>query len=557
MTCEEMIYSNDYLDFIIEFEQQLSYANYCYQRINDSLGIGYVLRQEEIPYEISKFGYSYVPKVYTTTQNEFNEINYEEAGITNVWREPYNLSGTGVVVGFVDTGIDYMNPVFRNADGTTRIRAIWDQTERSGSPPENFLYGSLYTREDINRAINSDNPYDIVPVRDEDRHGSRIASVVAGSPLENGFRGVAYNAEIVVVKLKPAKQYLKEYYQVAEDVACYSETDVLTALAFLDSFAIPLVRPLVTCFALGTNLGAHCGKSVLSNYINLLTEKKSRVIVVGTGNEGDKQHHKEGLISFDKKEDIVEINVADSQGFVAEFWGKSPYVYTFNIRTPQGEEIPFISPRDKGVNEYRFVKSDSVVYVDNLLVEGDTGAQVVFLRIINPSNGIWQMKVRNSTERLGGGYNMYLPMEQMLKGNVVFLEPEVLSTIVEPGYASNAMCVTPYNAINNSILTYSGRGFGNCGGIKPEVAAPGVDVYTAYGIGEGSSYATAIAAGGVALLMQWAVIEENNMLIDARIVNNYFTRSAIRMQTMEYPNTVWGYGIYNVNSIFDFLATIL
>ena len=562
MTCEEKIYSNEYLDVIIEFGEQVSQIDYytkdyCYQMISTSLGIASVRRSDDEYYDMSLYGYAHVPKLYTIVQNEFDEFNLFDAGIIEAQLPPFNLLGQGVLIGFLDSGIDYMNKAFRNADGTTRIRAIWDQTVSGANKPNGFLYGSLYTKEDIDRAILSENPYDIVPVKDENTHGSQIASVAAGSVLENGFSGAAPLAEIIVVKLKPAKEYLREYYLVPENTLCYAENDILAALAFIDSFAIPLVKPLVTCFALGSNLGAHCAESVLSHYISALMEKKSRAIVVSAGNEADKQHHKRGVLSLDNREDDIEINVTKSEGFVFEFWGKSPYLYTFNIRTPQGEEVPFVPLRDTGIREYRFVRSESVVYIDSVLIEGNTGNQLIFVRILNPTDGIWQLRVRNSGERFGGEYNIYLPMEQMLSGNVRFLESEVMTTIVEPGYANNALCITPYDAHNNSILTYSGRGFGNCGEIKPDLAAPGTRVYTAYGIGEGSSYATAIATGGVAQLLQWGVVNENNILMDAQLINNYFVRSATRMQTIEYPNPVWGYGIYNVNSIFEFFATIL
>ena len=115
-------------------------------------------------------------------------------------------------------GIDYTHEAFRDSQGNSRILAIWDQTIQDGDAPEGFHYGTVYTREDINRALQADDPYSVVPSRDENGHGSAMAGVAAGSGLGNGltYVGAAPDADIVVVKLKEAKQYLRDHPEEAE-----------------------------------------------------------------------------------------------------------------------------------------------------------------------------------------------------------------------------------------------------------------------------------------------------------------------------------------------------
>ena len=163
-----------------------------------------------------------------------------------------------------------MDDAFRFSDGTTKILSIWDQTIQEGEAPEGYSYGTQYSSEDINRALESDSPYTIVPSRDENGHGTMMAKLaIAAAP----------NAKIVMVKLKEAKQNLKDFYIIREGALAYSETDMLLAAKYLDSFAIEYRRPIVICIGLGTNMGDHSGHSVLDMYLNQIAEKRSRAVL--------------------------------------------------------------------------------------------------------------------------------------------------------------------------------------------------------------------------------------------------------------------------------------
>ena len=237
--------------------------------------------------------------------------------------------------------------MFQDESGNSRILAIWDQTIQDGVAPEGFYYGTEYKRDDINRAIKSDNPYDIVPSRDTNRHGSKIASVAAGSKIASGytFLGAAPNCDIVVVKLKEAKKLLKDYYFIPNNVSAYEETDIMLALKYVESFAITFRRAVVICLGVGTNTGDHRGSSFLAGYMNSVALKRSRAIVVWGGNEGNAAHHFNGRLFNNPDGGInykdVEIRVGENcEGFFLEFWGGIPDIFNIIIRSPGSESTP-------------------------------------------------------------------------------------------------------------------------------------------------------------------------------------------------------------------------
>ena len=272
-----MILSNDYADIIVDFKitEQRPYetpTDICYHNVEGDLGIVYAKRSELPPITLSSLSYSFLPKCYGLMQmdevtggvQEFDTTSLIEAGILQSQGQPLELTGRRVTIGFIDTGIRYENEVFRTSGGQSRITAIWDQTIQSGEPPAGFEYGTEYTREQIDEALASDNPLQIVPSTDTIGHGTAIASVAAGSRLSDNrrFVGAAPDCNIVVVKLKPIKQYLREYYLIPQDVPCYQETDLIQAIQYLQKFAVSLYSPLVICLGVGTNLGDHAGVSV-------------------------------------------------------------------------------------------------------------------------------------------------------------------------------------------------------------------------------------------------------------------------------------------------------
>lgn len=460
-------------------------------------------------------------------------------------------------------GIDYTNPAFRDSEGNSRILAIWDQTIQTGTPPEGFQYGTEYTRSEINRALQSDSPYDIVPSRDENGHGSAMAGVAAGSRLENGlsYFGAAPEADIVVVKLKECKPYLREFFLVPPGVPAYQENDIMLAAQYADSFADLFDRPVVIVLGLGTNYGDHAGNSSLARYLNVLAIQRSRAVVVCGGNEGNAGHHFQGSLGTQSRagasNTAVEVRVGENaQGFMLELWGNVPDIFTVSVRSPGGETIPPIRLGIQGSITYGFVYERTRVTIVGTLVEAASGEELVLMRVENPTPGIWTFQVQPAGTIYNGVFHLWLPITQFLNVPVYFLAPTPYITLTDPAPAADVISVSTYDDANNSFYINSGRGYTRTGIIKPDFAAPGVNISTIRGKETGSSLAAAITAGAVAQFMQWAVVDGNNTMVESREIKNYFIRGASRSSDVAYPNREWGYGRLNVAGTFDALIGV-
>ncbi len=592
MDCMENVLSNEVYDYITDYSLEnidVQGTLICYETIENYFNIVYFSKAVLPSLEADFFEYQSIPKLYGLMQIEseniaggvgngglsagsvFDPSSLVASGITQMQGPPLNLTGQGVVVCIIDTGIDYTAPAFRDENGRSRILAIWDQTIQTGTRPEGFLYGSEYTREDINRALQSENPYDVVPSRDENGHGSALAGVAAGSNVRTGaqYVGAAPNADIVVVKLKECKQYLRDFYLVPQDVPAYQENDIMLAVKYADSFAVVAQRPVVICIGLGTNMGDHAGNMALSRYLSMIAIKSSRAVVVCGGNEGNAAHHFQGnlLQSTTSSPDgqrigdnqsgvyqDVEIRVNEgAEGFFLEFWGNMPDVFNISVISPGGETIP---PVRLGVRQgitYGFVYEKSRITIDSTLVEPASGEELILFRLQEPTAGIWTFRVMSTGNLHNGIFHMWLPITEFLNVPVYFLSPSPYITLTEPALAAEVISVSTYNADNRSFYINSGRGFSRTGEIRPDFAAPGVDVSTISGSRTGSSYAAAITTGAVAQFMQWAVVERNSEYIESREIRSYFIRGTQKNPDTVYPSREWGYGRLDLQGVFQSL----
>ena len=560
--CRDKILSEHYFDVITNFPLEIledSIFDLCYIDIDNLYYIVYLSETNIRNVDEYVFDYKAVPKLYGLMQENVISQGYDPnslivSGITQVQREPLSLTGRGVVICIIDTGIDYTNQAFRDSEGKSRILAIWDQTIQSGTPPEGFYYGTEYTREEIDRALQSEDPYSVVPSRDENGHGSTMAGVAAGSRLMNGigYLGAAPDAHIVVVKLKQAKQFLRDFYIVPPGVPAYEETDIMLGVKYADSFAERFRRPVVICLGLGTNYGDHAGSAPLPSYLDYIASKRSRAVVVCGGNEGNAGHHFQGYLeprSGTAENVPVEIRVADNvEGFILELWGNVPDLFTLSVRSPGGETIPPIRLGVQNSVTYGFVYERTRITLAGNLVEPASGEEVVVVRVVRPTPGIWTFLVEALGDVYNGTFHMWLPITQFMNAPVQFLESSPYITLTEPAMAKDVISVSTYNAANNSFYIDSGRGFTRTGTINPDFSAPGVNVSTIRGKESGSSLAAAITTGAVAQFMQWAVVEGNDSMIANREIKNYFIRGASRSADTVYPNREWGDNVIIVSS---------
>lgn len=562
MTTEERnkIISEEYADLIITYSGDRSvldkYSNDAVSIINFFNAVVYVPVSQITDNIIVEMGYSVMPLLYGL----ISQSSMEASGITRLRSLPnFNLRGNGVLVGILDTGIDYLNPIFKNADNTSRIVSIWDQTIISDNTPAFYNYGTEYTREQINQALQSSEPYSIVPTTDEIGHGTMLAGIAAGNEVpESGFFGIAPDAELVVVKLKQAKKYLKEFYIVPENVPSYQGNDILFALDYVYSVASNLNRPMAICIGLGTSQYAHDGRSTLSTYLSLRAESPGIAVVVAGGNEGNSRRHFYGKIDPDIGFELVELSVGEGEpGFTMELWGNSPNLFSIDIQTPSGEYVPRLVPTLDETRVLTFIFEPTVINIDFQIVESESGDQLILFRFRNPAPGIWRMKIYMSGD-LPGDFHIWLPMAGFISDNTFFIRSDPYTTILELGNARVPITVTAYNSEDDSLYINASRGYSRIGLIKPEIAAPGVNI-TSPGLNQsfvevtGTSAAAAHTTGVAAMLLEWAIIRGNQPTMNTIDMKMFMIRGARRNVDIKYPNRDWGYGILDVYNIFDIL----
>ena len=562
--CRERILSNNYYDFISnqlgmdEFENIVT-EDTCTQQTEFIYNIVHVEREVAEPLTFERYSYNAIPKCYTLIDTDA----MTQAGILQVQNYPtLNLQGSGVMIGFIDTGIDYQNPVFRNLDGSTRIAGIWDQTIQEGVPPRGLLYGTEYRREQIDEALRNENPFQVVPSRDEQSHGTFLASIAAGEPNEeNQFIGAAPDATIAMVKLKPAKQYLKDFYEIHTDAECYQETDIMLGLKYLNQLAEEQGLPLVICIAIGTNQGGHSGLSPLIGLLEVYSNLAQRAIVIGAGNEANQRHHYLGQAQNVNDIKEVEIRVASEvSGFCMELWTENPNIMNVTVVSPSGGRTPIFPVRSNQTQDYRFIFEGTEITIDYKLFLERSNAELIFFRLRNPTEGIWKIIV-TPVQVAEGTFHLWLPMTEFLQNEVYFLESNPDYTITEPGSAITAMTVGFYNGSDNSVAISSGRGYTRNRAIKPNFVAPGVNVTGAvarnlFAERTGSSIAAGITAGAAALLLEWIVYRLEQGAADSIQIRNLLTLGTERTDGEVYPNRTWGYGRLNLYQVFEELRRL-
>lgn len=556
----ERIVSEEYADLIIEYNGDMSvfeqFSDRTVQIINGQFAFVHVPVDFVTQDIVYRMGYSVLPTCFGI----ISESSLEASGVFQLRNVPiFNLRGQGVLIGIIDTGVDYTNPIFQYADKTTRIVSIWDQTIVSDNPPIGKAYGTEYSRVQINQALQNENPLSIVPSTDDNGHGTMLAGIAGGNVvIESGFFGVAPEVEFAVVKLKPAKQFLRDFFYIPDNAVCFQETDIFLGLQYLQELSIRLGRPIVICIAVGSSQGAHDGLGTLSTFTSIIANAPRIGIVIAAGNEGNERRHYMGRVNPATRYDTVELNVGENEpGFTMELWGSSPDIYSIDILTPSGEYIPRIAT---GRDEHRvisFIFEETIIHVDYQMVESQSGEQLILLRFNKPTQGIWRFNVYERGG-LNLGFNIWLPMKRFISDDTYFIRSDPYTTILTLGNASIPLTVTAYNDADDSLYQNASRGFTRTDRIKPEVAAPGVNVigptldggFIAY---TGTSVSTAHTAGIAALLYEWGIIKGNLPFMSTVEMKNLIIRGANRDIDIVYPNRDWGYGILDIFNVFDAL----
>lgn len=562
--CRNAILSEDFADLMIKSGTDLTsiteIPNACAFNLIEDTYNAYVPITMLPKNYFQIYGYGSIPNVYGLLDTESLDVS----GVTRVQNIPaFQLRGQGVLIGIVDTGIDYRHEAFIKSDKSSKIYSIWDQTIDSDSQPEGFQFGTEYTQKQINTALTSQTPLSVVPSIDENGHGTFLAGIAVGTRNEKAkFSGVVPDAEIVVVKLKPAKKYLRDFWRIPDDILAYQKNDLIMGIKYLEQVSKESQRPMSILIGIGTSQGGHDERGALSRYLSILATQEGISLSIAAGNEGSTGHHYLGNIKNDNFIDTVEVNVAENvSGFTMEFWGQTPSSFSIDIKTPTGEYIPPISQTIKVTKEISFIFHKTLISVDYQLVESQSGEQLILVRFTNPIPGIWRFQVYLKTS-ISLRYHVWLPIQNFLSKDTYFSKSDPEYTLTSPGNTFIPIVTTAYDYKKKILYSDASKGFMRNDSISPTLAAPGVDLIGpsnsgGYKVSSGTSLAAAHTAGVGAVLLEWGIVRKNYPTMSTVEIRNLLIRGADRNDSLVYPNKEWGYGILDLYNAYNtFKATM-
>lgn len=463
-----------------------------------------------------------------------------------VQQTPFSLRGNGVLTAIVDSGIDYANADFRNADGTTRIRSLWDQTIQ-GAPPEGYHIGTEYTREQINEALQQTSVRErenIVPSRDISGHGTAVAGVAAGNGAGSEGRqyaGVAPESELLVVKLGSPRQD-----------GFPRTTELMQGVDYVIRKGLEYQMPVAVNISFGNTYGSHDGTSLLERFLDDISNYWKSVICVGSGNEGTSAGHTSGVLKENVEEE-VQLGVQRNEPTVnVQIWKNYADQVDISLVSPSGVRV---GPIQEILGPQRFVLGQTEI----LLYYGEPSPfsvrQEIFLDFLSRQSyidsGIWRI-ILTPRRIVTGNYQMWLPSQSVLNVGTAFAFPVSDRTLTIPSTAPRVITVGAYDALTFGYADFSGRGpAGAYEGIteaKPDLAAPGVRVTTTvpgggYAEFSGTSFATPFVTGSSALLMEWGIVRGNDPYLYGEKVKAYLRRGARQLPGFtQWPNSQLGWG---------------
>lgn len=472
------------------------------------------------------------------------------AGADLFHTSPYlQLDGTGTIIGILDSGIDYLNEEFINEDGSTRILAMLDQGGRRE-----------YTSDDINNAIKAKNqgldPYSIVPLRDDQGHGTYMASIAGARGVNPEVIGVAPKCYFAIVKLAIADERTKSEYAVVGDSPVYTTVALILGMRYLYEVAVRYNMPMVILIPLGSNTGPKDGLSTTERVMDEISATRGITFVTPTGNQGDGENHASGELTNVGDISEIELKVDSNQRNIwMEIWVKNPDKFTLSIVSPTGEIVQRVPPIPNRQTEVSFLYEGTRMIIEYLLPERQTGDERIIIKATNIKEGIWKFRLLGELV-VTGRYDAYLVSRQLLAQETKFLRPDPYVTLSTPSTATQAITVAAYNQSNNSVVGLSGRGYTRDGKIKPDIAAGGVNALVASVGGgtqtiTGTSVAASVTAGCCSLIYQWGIVEGNDPSLYSPKLKTYLIRGTEKRLGDTYPNREWGYGMLNLKGVFD------
>ncbi|BDC03194.1 TPA: S8 family peptidase [Clostridium perfringens] len=503
----------------------------------EDLGYGFgilIIKVNDLNRIIELEGLQYIelPKILYTSAYDSNRASC----IPSVWNN-YNLTGEGILVGFLDTGIDYTHNAFKDADGNTRIEYIYDLENRV-----------VYDRNKINEALKSEDPFSVVPEIDLSGHGTHVAGIAcAGGNINFDNYGVAYKSSIAMVKITGENS-----------LRAALSTQLMRGLKFLMDKSNEINKPLVVNISLSTNDGSHNGSSLLEKYIQTFTQLQKAVIVVAAGNEGNSAHHVGGEM---KKEEDLDLNIGEGEkGIILDFYKPVLVDVSVEVISPTGVST---GPMELSESyKERFVGREKIVVYSTgpkpFDIQGQTTISILPLGDTITSGG-WRIIVRK-LNNYEGYFDIWLPIAEGLNERTRFLQPDVYNTLGIPATVEGVISVGSYNFLNNNLSAFSGRGVVRPEWlIKPDLVAPGENILSTveeqgFDTKSGTSMAAPQVAGICALLFEWGIIRNNDPFLYGERIKYYLIKGAKRTIFGEaYPNPDLGYGFVCLDRTMELL----
>lgn len=476
----------------------------------------------------------------------------ERSCVYYAWNEPYSLGGEGVLAAVIDSGIDWKNTDFRNPDGSTRILKLWDQTvtpESSGyAPPEGYVVGTEYNRDVINLALSGDEAAlrSMNLSRDYSGHGTFVTGIAAGNGqgMAGSFRGVAFESELIIVKLGDSEQ--RQFPRT---------TRLMEAVNYCIMEAQKAGKPVVINMSFGNNQGSHDGTDLLSTYLNAASDVWKNVIVCGSGNEAGNGIHASGMLSG-RKAESVELAVGEYEsGFNLQLWKNYSDEYGVELIAPSGERSGNL--RTYGAD--RVSLDNTQVYVYYGQPTPYSRYQQLYFEFVPAGGyvtpGVWRI-VLTPVRIVDGRYDLWLQESATLNEDTRFFSPSEETTLTVPSAAGKVITVGAYNSRTDAYADFSGRGYTRINdNIKPDIVAPGVNIVSTavnggYTVRSGTSMAVPFVSGSAALLMQWGIVKRNDPYLYGEKVKAYLIRTARHLPGEPVPSKRTGWGALCLRNVF-------
>lgn len=468
--------------------------------------------------------------------------------ITPLYGTNFGLTGSGTLIAVIDSGIDYRHPDFINADGTTRIAALWDQTitpQGDWQPPDDYRRGVEFTSEQINLALQeptAEAGYKICPSRDYSGHGTHVAGIAAGNGrASNGEnRGVAFKSQLLIVKLGFAREN-----------SFPRTTELMMAVDYVIKKARDLSMPLTVNLSFGNNNGSHDGTSLLETYLSDISNYWKTSIVVGTGNEGVARGHTSGTMSKTLANIDVELLVGTYETSInLQLWKSYVDTVGLSIIHPNGTLVGTIRAI-QGTQRFTILNTKLLTYYGE--PSPFNPYQEIYIDFIPTGtyidSGVWTIRIQ--PERVVyGNFNMWIPSAGVLNTATGFLTPVENTTLTIPSTAAKVISVGAYDSYYDQYASFSGRGFTRqTNQVKPDLSAPGVDILSTvpgggYAAQTGTSMATPFVSGVSSLFMEWGIVRGNDPYLYGEKMKAYLIKGARHLPAFtEYPNPQLGWGV--------------